>query len=143
MFFSNLFRQNKKKRKKSHIKNLIEVALSDGQMDENEMALLLNLARRLNIEMEEIQQIRQNPHLVQFHPPRNPKERFDQIYDLVCMMMVNGSINKNELELCKILALKLGYMPLIVDDFVKLISENISQGVSSEESYDRIYKMIG
>ena len=59
------------------------------------------------------------------------------------MMMVNGSINKNELELCKILALKLGYMPLIVDDFVKLISENISQGVSSEESYDRIYKMIG
>jgi uncharacterized tellurite resistance protein B-like protein len=123
------------KKKMSHVKNLIEVALSDGNIDEEEIVLLLNLAQSLGITQQEIYQIRINPGKVAFTPPFHSKDRFNQIYDLVCMMMVDGQIDENELKLCKDLALKLGYMPLIVEDFIKLITRDISIGLSSKETY--------
>jgi uncharacterized membrane protein YebE (DUF533 family) len=137
-----LIRDTSKKQNHSHIRNLIEIALADGRMDEEEMVLLINLAQKLGITREEITQIKQNPSSVVFHTPKNSKQRFDQIYDLVCMMMVNGEINKNELKLCKDLALKLGYLPRIVDDFILMITQNVSSGVSSAESYLKMKDMV-
>lgn len=137
----NLFNRNHSKKNQSHIKNLIEVALSDGNIDEDEMMLLLNLATRLGITKEEIYQIKMNPGSVKFNPPVGAKERFNQIYDLVCMMMINGQVNKNELKLCKELALKLGYLPLIVDDFILMITKNISEGVSSRDTFNKAMEL--
>jgi uncharacterized tellurite resistance protein B-like protein len=122
-------------KKMSHVKNLIEVALSDGNIDEEEIVLLLNLAKSLGITQQEIYKIRINPGKINFNPPRSSRGRFNQIYDLVCMMMVDGQIDKNELKVCKDLALKLGYLPLIVDDFITIISQDISVGISSRETY--------
>jgi hypothetical protein len=142
-FMSNILLNRFYSRKKqSHIKNLIEVALSDGNIDEEEMVLLLNLAKSLDITQEEIYQIRINPGKVNFHPPYRARERFNQIYDLVCMMMVDGEINKNELKLCKDLALKLGYLPLIVDDFIYIITRNISDGLSSKVTFRMTQKIV-
>lgn len=137
----NIFSRNRLKKSLSHIKNLVDVALADGQIDNDEMILLLNVAKRLKINDDQIEMIRTNPAAIQFSAPANAKKRFDQIYDLVCMMMVNGHIDPRELELCKALALKLGYMPLIVDDFIKLIGKNIKDGVLASESYKKLLKI--
>ncbi len=137
----NIFNRNHQQKNQSHVKNLIEVALSDGSIDDEEMMLLLNLATRLGISKEEIYQIKMNPGNVKFNPPKSSKERFNQIYDLVCMMMIDGQVNKNELKLCKELALKLGYLPLIVDDFILMITKNISEGVSSRDTFKKAIKL--
>jgi uncharacterized tellurite resistance protein B-like protein len=133
---------NKEKNKKSHLKNLIEVAFSDGQMDNDEYILLLSLARKLNINDEEIKKIKENPNSIKFYPPSSSRERFDQIYDLVCMMMVDGVIHRKEMEICKNLALKLGYLPQIVDHFVSSIGDNVRKGISKEQSFKQLSNLI-
>ncbi|MGK7395422.1 MAG: hypothetical protein ACNS62_12675 [Candidatus Cyclobacteriaceae bacterium M3_2C_046] len=133
---------NKTKTKKSHLKNLLEVALADGNLDKNEVLLLHSLGKRFNISPEEIDQIKNNPQTINFHPPKSNKERFNQIYDLVCMMMIDGQINRHELDICKLFALKLGFMPLIVDDFVRIITDNVSRGISVGDAYLEVSKLL-
>lgn len=128
----DIINRNSFKKKQSHIKNLIEVALADGVIDNDEIILLLNVAGRMKVTEQQVDEIKANLHAIKFISPSRAKERFHQVYDLVCMMMANGRIDPKELELCKSLALKLGYMPLIVDDFIKIIEKNISGKISAK-----------
>jgi len=118
--------RNSFKKKQSHIKNLIEVALADGIVDNEESILLLDVAKRMNVTEQQVNEIKDNLDAISFVPPSGSKQRFNQVYDLVCMAMAHGRINPKGLELCKVLALKLGYMPLIVDDFIKIIDKKLS-----------------
>lgn len=104
--------------RRSHIKNLISVALADGHLAEEEWALLSRVAQRLKMSTEEIQNIRNNPADVQFVVPKKYKEKIRQVNDLVALMMVDGDIDQSELELCKKIALKLDLLPRVVNDLV-------------------------
>lgn len=105
-------------RRKSHIKNLIAVAMADGHLAEEEWALLKRVAKNLNMSSEEIQNIRNNPSEVKFVAPRRYKEKLQQVNDLVSLMMVDGDVDLNELELCKKIALKLDLLPRVVSDLI-------------------------
>ena len=130
----NLIHRNKRL-KQSHLKNLIEVALLDGQLDNNEYVLLLSLARRLKISDQEIKNIQENPGKIIFMPPGSHKKRFEQVYDLVFMMMVDGVIHQKELDFCKKMALKLDYMPQLVDDLIVSIRDSVQKGIPKELSF--------
>jgi len=136
-----LFKRHNNSRK-SHLKNLLEVALADGQLDNDEYVLLLSLARKLDISDQEIKNIRENPGLITFKPPASHKKRFEQVYDLVCMMMIDGVIHQKELDFCKSMALKLGYMPRIVDDFIESIRDNVKKGIPKELSFKELAGLI-
>lgn len=104
--------------RKSHIKNLIAVAMADGHVADEEWALLIRVAKRLNMSTEDIQNIRNNPGEVKFVVPKNYKEKLQQVNDLVAVMMVDGDIDAKELEICKKVALKLDLLPRVVNDLV-------------------------
>ncbi|ELR68313.1 hypothetical protein C900_00540 [Fulvivirga imtechensis AK7] len=104
--------------RKSHIKNLISVAMADGHLAEEEWALLTRVAQRLRMSSEEIQNIKNNPADIQFVVPKKYKEKIQQVNDLVALMMVDGDIDQSELELCKKIALKLDLLPRVVNDLV-------------------------
>lgn len=112
--------------RKSHIKNLITVAMADGHLAEEEWALLLRIAQRLNMSTEEIQNIKNNPGETKFVVPKKYQDKLQQVNDLVALMMVDGDIDKKELELCKKLALKLDLLPRVVNDLVNKAYYRIS-----------------
>lgn len=114
----NIFGSYKEERRKSHIKNLITVALVDGHLAEEEWALLTRVAERLGMSSEEIDHIRNNPKEVAFVAPKRYKEKLQQVNDLVSLMMVDGDVDKKELELCKKIALKLDLLPRVVIDMI-------------------------
>jgi uncharacterized tellurite resistance protein B-like protein len=104
--------------RKSHIKNLISVAMADGHLDQEEWDLLVTMARVLQISEEEIRNIKENPESVRFIPPKKYEDKVQQIQDLVAIMTIDGEINKKELELCKKISLKLDILPQLVDDII-------------------------
>ncbi len=119
-----VFTGNKKKRAKGHLKNLMEVAASDGSLDGIEVEYLLSLAGRFNISEAELKKIQDQPGSVNYQPPVTDKERFEHLYQLACMMMIDGIVHEKEIDLCKRFAVKLNLKPEFVDDMVAVINND-------------------
>ena len=105
--------------RRSHIKNLISVAMVDGHVDPGEWELLSSIARILGMTQEDIDAIRRNPDSVKFVPPRKYEDKVEQIHDLIAIMTIDGEINAKELELCKKISLKLDILPQMVDQILQ------------------------
>ena len=122
--FSNIFKTDRGGIRRSHVKNLIEVALSDGHLATEEWNMMVYLAKKFDISEHQIKEITDNPDSVDFVVPGSYEECKLQIEDLMMVMAVDHEINPNEVELIKKIALKLNVMPRMVDDIVARIKGN-------------------
>lgn len=137
----DLFTGKKKKLAKGHMKNLLEVAYSDGEFDELEIEYLLSLAGRFNISEAELKLIKENPGLVDYQAPTRDQQRFEHLYQLVNMMMIDGAIHEREVEICKKYAIKLSLRPEFVDDMVIAIPESRANEVPTDVVIARLLKI--
>lgn len=127
---------------KSYIKQLLQVAMADGQLDEIEFRNLMQTARKFNFSEEEILAIRNNLETIKFTPPSGTRDTFHLIFDLVWMMMVDGNVYEKEMFICENMAMQLGFAPETIEDLVGFIKNNISNGVSADETYLKLEKML-
>ena len=112
------------KSKKSHLKNLYLIAMADGNLDNSEFDFLLNVANKLYLNPSVVQNVIQYPDDIQFYVPIHNKEKIDQIYDCVLMSIVDGNLNEKEIATCKLIAVKFGFKPIIVDKIIEEIIKN-------------------
>lgn len=131
----------KKKRAKGHLRNLIEVATSDGSLDGSEVAYLLSLAGRFNISEEELKKIKDHPSSVDYQPPTTDRERFEHLYQLTSMMMIDKVVHQKELEICKSFAIKLDLKPEFVDDMIQVINEDEKRETPSDVIIGKLLKI--
>ena len=117
----NVFRNNEIDKNKSHIKNLLEVAIADGKLDESELELVISIAGKFDITKGEVMEIKENPLEIKFNPPSSYSAKIKLMEDLVKIMMADKSIDESEVKICKELALKLKIAPVIVDDIIASI----------------------
>lgn len=139
---NELFINEIKKKGESYIKQLLLVAMSDGQLDAIEFQNLIRTAQKFNIKEDEVMNIKRNMDKIKFDPPKSIKEKFHMVFDLVWMMMIDGAVHERELRMCENLAMQLGFAPETVDDLMGLISINISKGILAEETYSRLEEMF-
>jgi len=114
----NIFGQNEDEKNKSYIKNLLEVALADGKLDDSELELLILIAGKFDIPKSEVQILIDNPNDIKFSPPSSYSAKVKLIEDLVKIMIVDKSIDESEIKICKDLSIKLNIAPVIVDELL-------------------------
>jgi hypothetical protein len=114
-----IFKSDREGIRRSHVKNLVTVAMADGRLDDDEWKLLKVIAQRLGMDEEEIESIRANPDQVKFVPPKKYEEKVQQIRDLVAVMTIDSIINQRELDLCKKISLRLDILPQMVDEIIE------------------------
>ncbi len=114
----DIFTFNKKAQRRSHLKNLIAIAMVDGTFGFKEYRLIYAKAFQLGFTKADIRAIKANPSLIEFKAPKKYEERMKQAYDLVNMMIVDKKIMSKEVALCKTLAFKLNLFPKVIDDLV-------------------------
>lgn len=127
---------------KSHMKNLIEMASADGSLGNEEQRLLEFAAMRNNISAAQLKEIQENISKVRFEIPGNEQDKFTQLYDLVHMMSVDKNIHAEELRLCEIFAIKLGYRKEIVREMIELIHQNIENWVGPKETMQTVMQKM-
>lgn len=125
---------------KSHMKNLIEMASADGSLGKEEQRLLEFAALRNNISVSQLKEIQENTSKVRFEIPGNEEDKFTQLYDLVHMMSVDKSIHAEELRLCEIFAIKLGYRKEVVREMIDVIRQNIENWVGPKETMQAVLR---
>lgn len=137
----SLFKQGKGTAR-SHMKNLIEMAVIDGNFDASENDLLKKIAKRNNINDSQLKDIHENPQKVEFIVPLDKLEKFHQFYDLVHMMSVDKTIHDDEMKLCHLFAVKFGYPRERSGEMIKSIQGNIANDQSHEETFKRVEWML-
>lgn len=135
----NLFKQGKATAK-SHMRNLIEIAVADGNFGSEELRLLEHAARRNNISKSQLKAIQADASSVRFEVPHSKEEKFFQLYDLVHMMSVDKNIHSEELRLCEIFALKFGYRKEVVKEMIEMIRQNIDEWVGPKETMQTVLR---
>lgn len=121
---------------RSHMKNLFEIAMVDSHFDDSEYDLLKKLAQKHKVSEKELNKIKEDPDKVKFEVPRDENKKFEQLFDLVQMMIIDDQIFNEELNLCKIFAKKFGYKN--GEEMVNIIAQNIANGLSWQESKERV-----
>jgi len=130
MALLDLFDSKNKKERLSHIRNLIMVASSDGEITGEELDLIFRIGNKVGITPREIKRILARPESIRFTPPASTLERVEQMSEIVVLMMIDGEIHDNELRLCKLLAEALGFrqsiIPLMINDVVDMIAKGLA-----------------
>ena len=121
---------------KSHMKNLLEMALVDGHFDESEMDLLKKLAQKYNISEDELRKIQDSQSDIEFEIPEDDNEKFEQFYELVNMMTIDGNIYDEEVNLCVIIGKKFEYNN--VHDVVQAMIQDIKNGLPMENTRNSV-----
>ncbi|QNF33591.1 TerB family tellurite resistance protein [Adhaeribacter swui] len=128
----SFFESEEIKRVKSHILNLGALAKIDGHVDSAEMNYIIAIGKKNGLRQEEVRSLLANAQSISFEMPHNDSERFDQIYDLVEMMLADGIVDDNEMDFCVEMAEKLGFKKAIVGVLVRNISLGVKDGQSRE-----------
>lgn len=138
----NTIEPNELKRKKSHLKNLYSVAMADGKLTNEEFDFLLSVANKLYINPSVVQSIVHFPEDISFYVPPHDREKLDQIYDCVCMAVIDGEFNERESSICKLISVKLGFRPVVVDHIVEHILHSVILGVASDIALTKLLTEI-
>lgn len=121
-----------------HLSNLIAVALSDGTIDDSEWNRIVLIAKNRGVSEQALGIFRNNIHKARFTPPVDFEEKVKQIFELVEVMMADGVIDPEEVQLCRKLAERYNLLPRIVNDMVARIPQLIAEGKRTQSVIDEI-----
>ena len=139
--FINLFREGKVSAK-SHMKNLLEMAMADGHLEKSEEQYLSKLSRKYGISKKQLDEINENKENIEFIVPEKEDEVFIQLFELTNMMVIDENIDSEELRLCVLFAKKFGYKVENCEELVDSIASNIRNGHNLEETQRRVSWLI-
>ena len=124
--------------RKSHLRNLIALAMKDGQLDRREKDLLEIIAQEWGLSSDEIGVIEADPNKIEFVVPDSPDTRFAMLYDTVEMAIIDGELKRAELDICDALAHRLGFPA----HAIRTIIDGILEGNKNVAAPDEIRKSV-
>jgi uncharacterized tellurite resistance protein B-like protein len=142
MSILEIFDGRDKKERLSHMRNLIVLSLSDNTPSREEFEIITKVGARIGLEEADLKRILERPESIEFIAPKNDDERIEQLYDMVAVMMVDGKIDSREVNYCKSIAIKLGFMPEVIDDMVAELMDLIVEGIAVEIVKSKIKALL-
>jgi uncharacterized tellurite resistance protein B-like protein len=127
------FESEEIKRLKSHIVNLSALAKVDGHVDPSEIDFIIAIGTKHGMKSSEVRNLISGSNKHEIQLPSNDSERFDQIYDLVDMMLADGIVDESEMEFCINMASRLGFKKAIVGVLVRKITTGVKDGFTREQ----------
>jgi uncharacterized tellurite resistance protein B-like protein len=125
---------NKKDQQRlGQLKNLVMLAAADDRLTDSEMAVLLAVASRENITPDDFNKVIDDPDSVHIVLPEDEDTKLSYLRDMVAMMMIDGELDEQEMAICKLYAMALGYRGSIVDGMIAGVVDQLDKQASSEQ----------
>jgi hypothetical protein len=128
----SLFGLKKEKLNKGNIKNLIALAKADGVIADSELKYLYAVGKKLGMKEEDVNSAIQDSSKIEYKMPANDSERFDHLYELIELMLVDGAIEENEIDFCIEVSQNLGFKKSIVGVLVRKVSMGLQNGMDKD-----------
>ena len=101
------------------------LAMADGKLTDSELAVIIAVASRENISPDDLTKVIEDPDSVNINLPDDEDTKLAYLRDMVAMMMVDGDLEEQELAICKIYAMALGYRSSIVDGMIAGVIDSL------------------
>ena len=125
---------NKKDQQRlGQLKNLVMLAAADGRLTDSEMAVLLAVASRENLTPEEFNKVIDDPDSVNIILPEDEDTKLAYMRDMVAMMMIDGELDEQEMAICKLYAMALGYRSSIVDGMIAGVVDQLDAAETADD----------
>ena len=131
-----------RKQDKEHFRDLVQVALADGIINEMELKMLHRMGKNLGLTDPEMDDLLTSTEKSSYNPPYELSKRFEQMYDIVKMVLADGIIDNNEMRLATVLALKSGFAEAEIPDLFSLLIKGIKQEEDEEDLFIQYRKRI-
>lgn len=123
-----------------HIKNLFILGKSDGELHENEINIISQIAKKQNLTALELSLILNEETNIPFILPESFITRLSMLYDSVLLMVSDFKIHQNEKLICIDLAKKFEFNPQIIDRLIDDILKYIIEGKECDEVIEYLTK---
>ena len=120
-----------------YIEQLFKMAHTDGHMDEGEYHFILKTAQRFEIEVD-FEELHQNLNNISLDPEASKRFGFDFLFDMSWLILVDGEIDDQEMELGVDLGSRLGFQPNSIKQIVLSIIQHKKMGLPPTEIKDRL-----
>ena len=107
------------RKSKATCSTLAALAKADGHVDDREMNFIITVGKKNGVSAGDVRKIVDGRTTNTSDLPHTDSERFDQIFDLVDMMLADGTVDETEMDFCINMAEKLGFRKAIVGVLVR------------------------
>ncbi len=133
------FEHHSRKQDKEHFGHLIQIALADGIVDATETEMLQKLGRKIGFTEDEILDLIETSKKDSYAPSTELSKRFEQMYDLVKMVLADGKIDNAEMRLTTSFAIKSGFNENEIPGLLNLLIDGIKNNEDEDDLFI-IYK---
>lgn len=141
MSIIDAFDSSEEKLNKSHIHNLIRLALADGNLEASELERIHKIARSLGVTKEETEQLLANPQSIQFNAPSSKEDRIERFVNLVRLILADGAVTAEETKLLRRISIGLSLDENKLPEYTRVASELIAVNTSKDEVIEALMKL--
>ncbi len=109
--------------KKNHLRNLIALAKTDGNLHKDEEKMIYKLGEKYGLKDRQVASLLRSNKALDLYIPESDTEKMDQLYDVVMMVYADGVVEDSEVEFCEDMVDKFGYKKEIVAWLIKLFDQ--------------------
>ncbi len=135
MSISNLFDSPEKRQKKEHFNHLVKVSMADGIIKQSELGMLHRIGRKMGFTEPEIEDLIVSGKKPEFEIPYELSKRFEQLYDVVKMILSDGETDDKEMHLATGLAMIYGFSKEETPALLDLLIKGVKTGEDEEELF--------
>jgi uncharacterized membrane protein YebE (DUF533 family) len=107
--------------KKAELNVLINLAASDGKIEEKEAKLIYIIGKANGLSHDEIDEMIKNPEPITQLSAMTNDEKFEHLYYLIQLMRMDGQVFKSEIAFCEKMAERLGYRKGVIRELAQNI----------------------
>ena len=106
------------------LRDYLVLAFSDQELSEKEEVVIGALLKKEKITRTEFDNVFMDPDMIRDKYPKSDKEKLRYLIQLVALMMCDGECTEEEIQFCRIVAMKMGLNPDLVTIAVATIARN-------------------
>lgn len=123
----------------SHLNDLLELSEADGYASPIEIAFIDIIAERLGVSKCDLEKLKNKELRIPFSPPKYEHQIIPQFHRVILLMGIDRVINKEELDFCSELGLKLGLNLCAVNEALEK-AKNCSNNIIPVNELEKIFK---
>ncbi|WP_299818080.1 hypothetical protein [uncultured Pontibacter sp.] len=127
---------------KSHFLNLYFLALSDTQIDSEELEMLFQLGQNKGIAREEIEKIILRPDSIKFTIPQDTLTKIEYLYDYVTMILADGRVDEHEELTLRKFCKKFGFEEQNIPVIMQYLIEEATKGTDKKVIIEQVKQAL-
>ena len=133
MDFSQLYTPGFKNRNRTHFAAIVNLALADDHISDEEKAFIDRLAIYLEIDPDMVKKVMESPEQYKADPPADKNSRLERLYDLSKMIFADNIADDNEKKLLEKMVIGLGFEADKVNQVVETALDMVANGIDQDD----------